>query len=70
VGVRAFALKVTQRGIAHYYSVYLKDKHTSIKCIKKRRVKDDLQENDSNLNKGERVFFFMQHHFRFFNPLF
>jgi len=38
VGVRAFALKVTQRGIAHYYSVYLKDKHTSIKCIKKRRV--------------------------------
>jgi len=35
VGVRGFALKETQRGIAHYYIVYLKDKHTTIKCIKK-----------------------------------
>jgi len=58
VGVRGFALKETQRGIAHYYIVYLKDKHTTIKCIKKEGYREDLQENDSNFNKGDRVIFF------------
>jgi len=67
VGVRGFALKETKRGIAHYYIVYLKDKHTTIKCIKKEGYRKKIYKKMIQISIRVKESFFF--HATSFSPL-
>lgn len=69
VGVRGFALKETQRGIAHYYIVYLKDKHTTIKCIKKEGYRKKIYKKMIQISIRVKESFFHATSFSPFQPL-